>query len=226
MDIPYKIYQLRVGDEDIWNYTYLIVNELNHKAIIIDPAWELEKITGLLKQLKVELSAILLTHSHYDHTNLVESLTELYDLKVYMSAVEIECYEFNCKNINSIEDLEVLSIEGIKITCLLTPGHTKGGMCYLVKDSLFTGDTLFIEGCGICDGDGGNPEQMYESIQRIKQIIPLNTRIYPGHSFGKKPGLRLIDLMKENIYCLIENKKTFVDFRMRKNNNNRKFDFK
>jgi hypothetical protein len=50
MDIPYKIYQLRVGDEDIWNYTYLIVNELNHKAIIIDPAWELEKVTGLLKR--------------------------------------------------------------------------------------------------------------------------------------------------------------------------------
>ncbi|PEM85119.1 MBL fold metallo-hydrolase [Bacillus wiedmannii] len=225
MVTPYRIYQLRVRNEEMCNYTYVIFNELNHKAVIIDPAWELGKIIELLNNLKVDLVAILLTHSHYDHTNLVEELTELYNLQVYMSSVEIKRYQFNCRNINPIEDFETLSIGGIKITCLLTPGHTEGGMCYLVGDSLFTGDTIFIEGCGVCDSDGGNPEKMYESIQRIKRIIPTNIRIYPGHSFGKSPGLQLDNLMKENIYFLIEDRKVFVDFRMRKNSI-RKFDFK
>ncbi|WP_268964163.1 MBL fold metallo-hydrolase, partial [Paenibacillus sinensis] len=75
-----------------------------------------------------------------------------------------------------------------QITCILTPGHTYGSACYLTSDHLFTGDTVFIEGCGLCDTVGGDPEQMFHSIQRIKSAINPMVQIFPGHSYGKNPG--------------------------------------
>lgn len=210
----HQVIALRMRFLKFINYTYIVADRESGLAVVVDPAWELGQVTGQLKQLGVHLAAILLTHSHYDHVNLVTPLVRQYHARVYMSAEEIEAYNFRCPNLTPVHDGEVLNVGGMRITCLLTPGHTAGGMCYLFADSLFTGDTIFIEGCGMCGFDGGCPDRMYESIQRVKRAVGPDVKVYPGHSYGKEPGYPLRYLLQENIYFQL-NQQNFVSFRMR-----------
>lgn len=225
IDKTYQIYQLKVGSSKILNYTYILVDKISGQAAIVDPAWDLEGITNIFRELGSEPGIILLTHSHNDHVNLVDQLIDQFNSQVYMSAKEIDFYDFRCKNLHSIHNNDIINLGKTPITCLVTPGHTAGGICYLLADSLFTGDTIFIEGCGICTTVGGSPEQMFESIQSIKKVVEPHVRIYPGHSFGKKPGYSIDYLQKYNIYFQIESKEHFIKFRMRKNQKNL-FNFK
>ncbi|CAH1200612.1 putative polyketide biosynthesis zinc-dependent hydrolase BaeB [Paenibacillus plantiphilus] len=212
----FQVYSLRTSSLRFINYCYLIVEKASNYAILVDPAWEWETITGKLEELQVQLKAILLTHSHQDHVHLVQPLLDVYDPQVYMSRCEMDDYRYDCRNLNALQDSDILSVGGLKIAALLTPGHTSGSMCYHMQGVLFTGDTLFTEGCGNCNTKGGSAEQMFESIQRLR-LLPTHTRIFPGHSFGHPPGQTLGYLLKENIYMLIHNKEQFVHFRNRKN---------
>jgi glyoxylase-like metal-dependent hydrolase (beta-lactamase superfamily II) len=142
-----------------------------------------------------------------------------------MSKTEIDYYQFNCDNLHGLQHLDRIDIGKMKITCLQTPGHSAGGMCFYLPSSLFTGDTVFIEGCGACHFKGGSAEQMFESIQLIKNALPDSTRIYPGHSYGLLPGHTIGELMEKNIYFQLNQKEQFVNFRMR-GNQKRLFDFK
>jgi len=216
MDQTCTVLKLKLGSF-IVNYSYIIIDRASKEAAIVDPAWELGKVTTTLDGLGVRLTQILLTHSHIDHVNLVSPLVELYNPMVFMSAKEIDFYGFRCKNLNPVCHLDSIKLGHTLIECLFTPGHTAGGMCFVLPDSIFTGDTIFIEGCGICNTQGGSPEKMFESIQMVKNMVHPNTLVYPGHSYGKEPGCSLSLLMDENIYFLIEKRGIFVNFRMRKN---------
>ena len=73
-----------------------------------------------------------------------------------------------------------MSLNNLKIECILTPGHTSGGMCFLINDSLFSGDTLFQVGIGRTDFPTGNMNDFKKSLLKLK-CLPKNTKIYPGH---------------------------------------------
>jgi hydroxyacylglutathione hydrolase len=210
-------YPIKVSKLLFKNYCYLIINTDNKKAILIDPAWEMEKIERQLELHQVTLASILLTHHHFDHVNLADSLAKKYHVPVMISKTEIEYYGFSCHNLVSITQTSDMTIEQIEILALFTPGHTRGAISYLVADNLFSGDTLFIEGCGICTGRGGDPSQMFDSLSYLKAIIPIGTKIYPGHSYGQEPGLPFSYLLQNNIYLQFNNKQQFINFRMRKN---------
>lgn len=221
----YELYILKMRCRHIVNYSYIIVNKISRKAALVDPAWQLDKITDWIDRLQIDLTAILLTHSHIDHTNLVKPLLKIYSPKVYMSQQESEYYDFKCNNLITIGDMDIIELGNTPILSMLSPGHTRGGICYLLKDTIFTGDTIFIEGCGMCDTVGGSAEDMYESIQKIKRFVDPEVRVYPGHSFGRKPGDKLEFLIDNNVYFSINDKEKFVKFRMRKNQRNL-FNFK
>lgn len=223
-EMPYLINRLKVGFSFVRNFTYIIIDKNTRQAGIVDPAWELDTIVETLGSLDAELTAILLTHSHFDHVNLVRPLLKRFRAEVYMSRQEIEFYKYSCKHLNATQHLDPIAVGQTAVSCLFTPGHTAGSTCFLLPDSLFTGDTVFTEGCGMCHTHGACPEKMFSSIQEIKKAVPQHVRIYPGHSFGMEPGQTLRRLMKENIYFQIEEKAKFVDFRMRKNFTNF-FDF-
>jgi hydroxyacylglutathione hydrolase len=216
----HTIYPLKVGCLGFINVTYIVVDNRTRQIAIIDPAWEFPKIEVLLRTLKGNLTTVLLTHSHYDHVNLVNILLDKYDPSVYLSRREMQYYNFGCKNLNPFENRDCLMLGDTRISCMLTPGHTFGSACYLLPDSLFTGDTVFIEGCGICDTYGGDPAEMFHSIQMIKYTVDPGIKIFPGHSYGKKPGCTLNHLFKENIYFQINTKEQFIGFRMRKGQKN------
>lgn len=206
MDIKYSINKIISGTVN--NCTYIIINKSLNKAIIIDPAWDIEKITTIINKNKVSLAFILLTHSHYDHTNLVNSLTKIYNCKVYISRIEANNYGYKCENICHLDDCDEIWFGDISIKCFLTPGHTRGSMCFKIEDNLFTGDTIFIRGCGMCNCKGGSYDDMFKSIQKIKEILKDNIKIYPGH-YIKNDEKYENDILKNNIYFRINNKINF-----------------
>lgn len=212
-----KIYMLKTSFIQFRNYNYVGVDLETGKGFIVDPAWEINKIEKLLGEEQIELDKILLTHSHLDHVNLVEKLVEKHDALVFMSQEEIDFYHYRVTNLIGFSDMESIPIGQSDIRCILTPGHTRGGTCYQFGKGLFTGDTIFIEGCGICNTSGGSARSMYNSIQKIKKLISDETIIYPGHSFGKMPGQELKYLKAHNIYFQIDSEEIFAKFRNRSN---------
>lgn len=73
----------------------------------------------------------------------------------------------------------MISVGGIDVKIIATPGHTKSGVCYLIGGNLFSGDTLFIEGCGLCYGRGADPRELYISLTKLKNILPNDTLVFP-----------------------------------------------
>ncbi len=143
MDHTYEVHQIKTYHQMWSNYCYIIADRARNSAIAVDPSWEIGKITDKLHELDVDLSAVLLTHSHYDHVNLAEPLQQIYHSDIYMSSAEIDFYQFRCRNLIGLEDGQTFAAGGFIIKSILTPGHTAGGMCYLLSDHLFTGDTVF-----------------------------------------------------------------------------------
>ncbi len=199
------------------NYSYLVFDTDSRDGVIVDPAGDLEQIQSLVSGLRVNLGKVLLTHCHYDHTGLANALAQGNGVQVLMSRAEIEYYGFSCSNLSSVEESHPMLVGRHEIHPISTPGHTKGSACYLIGGNLFTGDTLFIEGCGLCSGRGADPVDMFNSLHQLKSLIDLDTLVYPGHSYGQEPGKTFGYLLRNNIYLLLENRDHFVTFRMREN---------
>jgi glyoxylase-like metal-dependent hydrolase (beta-lactamase superfamily II) len=210
-----SVFSIKVRKQDFINYTYLVVDANSKCAIIVDPAWEEDKIEEVLVSMNVKLTGILLTHSHKDHTNLVDYFVAKYHCNVWMSVAEIDYYGYKCDNLIGFNQDQTLVIGGITVKVLLTPGHTKGSTCYLISNNLFSGDTLFIEGCGLCWGNGANPYDMFDSLQLLNNKIGKEVLIFPGHSYGKAPGMAFGEVLNSNIYLHFKQKDMFVAFRMR-----------
>ena len=213
----YELKTIRSKKDEFINYSHIVFDNKNRDALIVDPAWDLNGIIDVIEKNNLNLKWILLTHSHKDHVNLVDALNEKYNTEVFISEIESNFYGYKCDNLRLLKDNEKLILGSIECKCILTPGHTAGGMCFIIGKYIFTGDTLFTEGCGVCDSIGGSSEEMFYSLQRLKAIIPQNTEVYPGHSFGISMGKTMEDLYSINIYLNLDEKDEFIKFRDRKN---------
>ena len=219
MQQRYSIYKIRTQFQEFKNYSYLVVDNPTQSAAIIDPAWEAEKILGFIQALNVKVSVILLTHHHTDHAHLASPLAQRFNVPVYIHTVEAELYQPQANHTIAGHDNDQLFLgDDTVITCIHTPGHTDGSVCYVLSDSVFTGDTVFIEGCGACDTED-MAEKMYYSIEKLKSRLSPQMRVYPGHSYGKEPGYEFSYLLENNIYFQLK-KEQFIAFRMRKHQEN------
>jgi len=195
------------------NYNYLVVDRGSLQAVIVDPAWEIEKIDQALADTHARLSGILLTHSHPDHIHLSKPLAERYGCPIWMSKVEIAASGFSARQLIGI-DGSPWTLGQMLIEPIVTPGHTPGSTCYLIGENLFTGDVLFAEGCGICP-DTQAAHAMFASLQHLKSRLEPDTRIFPGHSYGQPPGRIMSQLRRDNIYLHFSDKDKFAAFRLR-----------
>lgn len=214
--MTYKIYTIK--DESVTkNNIYLIKDIETNNTAVIDPACSIDKIEEAVIKHGLLIKYVFVTHTHEDHIRIVDKIIDAYNTEVYISKREAKYYTFSCKNLTAYEDGAVIMCGKTEIKCIVTPGHTYGSSCFLLSDSLFCGDTIFIEGCGMCSTKGSSADELYESLKKIKENVDDNVRVYPGHNYSELPGKTLKYLKNNNIYFMIEKKEEFIDFRMRKN---------
>jgi hydroxyacylglutathione hydrolase len=209
-----EVVVLDVRHHEMKNYNYLVVDPLSREAVIVDPAWEPEKIDDAIFRANARLRGVLLTHSHHDHIHLSKSVAEKYDCPIWMSKAEIAASGFQAPQLTGI-DFTPWMIGALRIEPIFTPGHTAGSTCYLIGENLFTGDVLFAEGCGMC-GTIEAAHAMFESLEVLKKRIGPRVRVYPGHSYGQPPGRPMEQLHRENLYLQFTDKESFAAFRMRR----------
>ncbi len=167
-----EIIQIKVGE--LGTNCYILKTE--KEAIIIDPGGDTNKILENIEQQNVR---IINTHYHFDHTVANNELKEKLNAEILIHENEKEYIDFHIDKF--LKDREELKINGTKLKVINTPGHTKGSICLLGDNFIFTGDTLFDCGYGRTDLPGGEPEKMYESLNKLNEILEDKMKIYPGH---------------------------------------------
>lgn len=211
------VIQFRSSHQYLINYSYLVVDRVTQDAVLIDCSWDYEEVVKYIDIHNICLKKIFLTHSHIDHVVSVEQMVKRYDAETYMSLDEIHYYNYHCSNLIGLEDFQIIKVGGIEVKTVITPGHTRGSTCFEIGKNFFSGDTVFYEGCGVCSGNGADAGMMYDSFQKIKENISESHILYSAHSFGKMPGSVMKKVYKYNIYFNLQDKYSFIKFRMRKN---------
>ena len=153
------------------NFSYLIADEESKEAAVVDPGWEIEKISEIAKKHDLNIKFILITHSHYDHIDKVKEIADATDATVYVHKEDLD--EIKNKGVDKIKTIgenDEIYVGKIKVKVLHTPGHSPGSVCYLVGNKLITGDTLFVENIGRTDLPGGDPRVIAESLKKLKKL--------------------------------------------------------
>ena len=204
--------QLHLGPMN--NFTYVLGDPASRNVGIVDPGWDAMSIIDYCQEKNYTIAALLLTHGHYDHTNAAKELLNLQPIPVYLSKYEPDYYQPDCDDIHFVDHQEEIRIGGLKIQCLHTPGHTPGSQCFLAGDTLITGDTLFINGCGRCDLPGGDASALYASLYNVILKLPETTVIYPGHDYGEVGSATLREQKATNPYLQCRSLDEFLKERM------------
>lgn len=187
---------------ELENNNYLLIDEVSKEAILIDCTIPREDIEDALKEYNANLKYILLTHAHFDHIMGVNYFREKYHCKALLHiddkellesikdfAREFLPYDVEKQQVDDyIEENQVIKFGGKDIKVIHTPGHTKGGVCYLLDDMLFSGDTIFREAVGRTDLPGGNFAQLKSNIEQKIFTLDENIKIYPGHGPSSTVG--------------------------------------
>ena len=182
---------------------YLLCNEKTKEIAVIDPGDAAQEISAAAGELDGKITAILLTHGHYDHIGAVDDLRKKTGACVWAHRAEEEVLTDPRYNLSAgsgmpisvkadhlTEDNDVIEAAGYSLRVLFTPGHTRGGCCYYLEEEgvLFSGDTLFDHSIGRTDFPGGNLNMLLESVENKLFILPEETWVLPGHGDVTKIG--------------------------------------
>ena len=195
--------QIKIGFD---NYSYIIFCEQSKKTAIVDPGFGVSPVIDIIINKNLVAEYIIITHYHSDHTNGINTIKKEFS-KASLVASKEDGRKFDVDVF--VSDGETLRIGNVNLKFILTPGHTPGGICIIVDDeAIITGDTLFIGDCGRCDLPGGSLSQMFQSLQKIKEL-PDHLIVYPGHNYGDKPFDTLGNQKKTNKTLLAKNLEEF-----------------
>jgi hydroxyacylglutathione hydrolase len=176
---------------------FLLRRDGSKSALIVDPGEEADKLLSAIDALGVELEAILLTHTHFDHVGAVAPVAKATGAPVYCPELErqvlanimdyvpwpgfgpFESYEAD----HLVAGAETLQLAGFDIDVIFTPGHSPGHVSYSIADeqALFSGDVLFQQSIGRTDLPGGDHATLLASIANLLETLPGETRVFPGH---------------------------------------------
>jgi sulfur dioxygenase len=160
-------------------YTYLLASRHGGEALIIDPVLEkVDRYIQLVNELDLKLVKAVDTHLHADHITGLGALrdrTHCITVMGDMSKVDVVSMRLN--------EGDKLTIEGVALDVLYTPGHTDDSYSFLMQDRVFTGDTLLIRGTGRTDFQNGDPRAQYDSIFNKLMKLPDETMVFPAHDY-------------------------------------------
>ena len=175
-------------------YTYLISSGKGREALIIDPVIEnTSEYLKVLKKLDLRLVKVIDTHIHTDHISGLNELAKQTSCSKIMgeqSASEVIDIR--------VKDNEKIKIENIELISMYTPGHTDCSYSFLMKDRIFTGDTLLINGTGRTDFQNGNPVEQYHSLFDKILKLPEKTLVYPAHDYNGNQVSSIREQKKNN----------------------------
>ena len=184
---------------------YILGDEDTNKGAIIDPGGSVEEILKTVREHELNIEYIILTHAHGDHIGGVPQLKYLTNAKVIAHKDEKELLNDKEKNLTStmscgvveidadeyVKDGEILKLGNLDLKIIHTPGHTPGGMCILVDNIMFSGDTLFAGSMGRCDLFGGNYGEMQKSLKKLSKFDDEIT-VFSGHGPATRLGVEKV----------------------------------
>lgn len=197
-----RIQPIALNDD---NYGYLIEAQNTANAIFVDISNQPDQIIDILRKKQLELKYVLTTHRHWDHQGGNNAIRNAFP-NVHILGSDIDGIE-GCTRY--VKDNETFEMDGINIKCLFTPYHTMGHMSYFMEDgdtrACFTGDALFVGGCG--KFFEGTAEDCYSSLYQILAKLPLDTSIYCGHEYTLNNYRFAISVDGENKKLLAANER-------------------
>jgi len=156
--------------------TYVILDETTKRCAVVDPGDDPHKILSLTGGAHVEM--ILLTHAHADHVGALAEVRATTGAPVFLHPAEKEAFGIDYDV--ALVDGAVLTIGNLRLTCIHTPGHTPGMICFRMDNRIIVGDTLFVGG----PGRTWSPAEFIQTMQTMQDIVfqwPDNTVFFPGH---------------------------------------------
>ncbi|HXG14725.1 MAG TPA: MBL fold metallo-hydrolase [Calidithermus sp.] len=179
------------------NFVYLVGDPATRECVVVDPAWDIDRIVDTAETDGLRIVGALVTHTHQDHVGGsladwglpgripgVEDLLARVPARVYVHKAEREFLRGFGSDLVKVDNHDTLQVGRLTITFLHTPGHTPGSQCFLVDGRLISGDTLFIGSCGRTDLPGSDPTEMYYSLTQRLAALPDDTVLLPGHNYG------------------------------------------
>jgi len=166
-------------DQTSGTYSYLLASRRGGEALIIDPVLEkVDRYLSLVRELDLKLVKAVDTHMHADHITGLGALRD----KTHCITVMGEQTKADVVSMR-LADGEQLTIEGLALDVIYTPGHTDDSYSFIMPDRVFTGDTLLIRGTGRTDFQNGDPRAQYESIFNKLLRLPESTLVFPAHDY-------------------------------------------
>jgi glyoxylase-like metal-dependent hydrolase (beta-lactamase superfamily II) len=224
------LYFVQVPVGQMANLAYLIGSRSTREALVVDPAWSVDELLDRAEADGMQVVGALVTHYHQDHVGgeifgmSIEGVAQLlarHPVPIHVNADEAQ----GLRRITgaSASDLtlhsggDAISLGGLRVRLLHTPGHTPGSQCFLVEEParpgrLVSGDTLFLDSCGRVDLPGGDPEAMYRSLNETLRRLPDETLLYPGHLYSSEPWGTLGGQKRTNPYLRAASLDQFLAF--------------
>ena len=194
-------------DDKSSTYTYIISSGRGREALIIDPVIEHSNhYIKILEELELKLVKVIDTHIHADH------ITALSELSRRTGCTKIMGENSKSEVIDlKVKDEEVVNIENIELKAIYTPGHTDDSYCFIMKDRVFTGDTLLINGTGRTDFQNGNAHDAYNSLFDRVLRLPEETIVYPAHDYNQKLSSTIGHEKKNNPRLQVNNANEYAE---------------
>lgn len=182
-----EVVQLEVGLTE--NFCEVIGCPETGDAALVDPAFEVDRLLAAAADRGWRVTTILITHTHADHIAGLDEASALTGATVRCHPVEVATVQALAAKVVPLSDRESISVGNGAIEAIFAPGHTPGCICYYLPDpgAVITGDVLFVGSCGSIGKGPESAAEMFATLMERLGALPEETKLYPGHDYGKTP---------------------------------------